>query len=78
MRNIPNTPLCKLTKFQSGGQDYFALRLGNDVNFFSFNPETKAMLDIYKWSFPTQGNYHFYDQKNDNIYYSMENPQTSY
>jgi hypothetical protein len=36
------------------------------------------MCDIYKWSFPTQGNYHFYDQKGDKVYYSMENPQTSY
>ncbi len=37
MRNIPNALQSKLSKFRSGGKDYFVLRNGNMINFFDFN-----------------------------------------
>jgi hypothetical protein len=64
MRQIPSHTASKLTKFETGGQDFFSLRMGEDINFFSYNAETKAFAEIYKWKLPVEnGKYVFYDQK---------------
>jgi hypothetical protein len=79
MRNIPTGLQSKLTKFRSGGKDYFALRNGNLINFFDFNFETKALSDVFTWNLPElpQGlKYNYYDHKGDYLYYSFPNPQT--
>jgi hypothetical protein len=76
---VPNHPQTKLSKFNSGGKDFFALRNGNDVNFFDFNCETKVLGDVFKYSLPDPNSkYNFYDHKNEYIYYSRENPDTLY
>ena len=33
-RNIPSSPISKLTTFKSGAKDYFVLRNANNINFF--------------------------------------------
>ena len=37
LRMVPNHVVSRLTKFSSGGKDFFAMRNGNQVNFFDFN-----------------------------------------
>lgn len=79
MRSIPAGLQSKLTKFRSGGKDYFALRNGNQVHFFDFNFETKALNDVFTWSLPELPaplKYNFYDHRGDYLYYSFPNPQS--
>lgn len=79
LRQIPSHHASKLTKFQTGGQDFFSLRMGEDITFFSYNAETKAFAEIYKWKLPVEnGKYVFYDQKGDYVYYSIQNATTTY
>ena len=78
-RMVPLNPVSKLTKFTSGGRDYFGMRNGMDINFFDFNCETKQLSDVYKFTFPDPNSkYTFYDQKSHYIYYARENPDTFY
>jgi hypothetical protein len=64
-RKVPTHPQSKLTTFHLKGKDYFALRCGNDVNFFDFDLENSNLVDLFKWSLPeTTGKYHYYGQKN--------------
>lgn len=70
LRNLPMSPVSKLTKFGSGGKDYFAIRNNMDVNIFDINIETKAFNDVYTWKLPDpNGKFTFYDQKDNFIYF---------
>ena len=77
MRTVPFNLITKLTKYKSGDKNCFALRNGNDVDFFDFNCETKVLGSLLKYSLPDpNGKYNFYDHKNEFIYYSKDNPDT--
>lgn len=79
MRTLPFHPLTKLTKFKSGEKDFFAMRNGNDINFFDFSCETKQLGNVFQYTLPDpNGKYNFYDHKNEYIYYSKDNPDTVY
>lgn len=78
-RNIPSSPISKLTTFKSGAKDYFVLRNANNINFFEYNIETQQFIDVFTWNLPDLPNglkYNYYDHKGDFIYYSYPNPQT--
>jgi len=81
MRDAPNHTISKLTKFTSGNKDYFALRIANAITFFSYNIETQGLNVVFNWNLPelqqANGKYNYYDHKNDYIYYSYSNPQTT-
>ena len=84
MRNLPISPICKLTKFRNGDKDYFGMRNGTDIDFFDFNWENKQQNkdvfgSVYKWNLPNPNvKYNFYDNKGQYIYYSGENADKLY
>ena len=73
---MPLHPVSKLTKFNSGGKDYYVMRNNIDVDVFEFMLDTKSFNSVFKWQFPDQnGKFTFYDHKDENFYYARENPQ---
>lgn len=64
IRAVPNHLVSRLTSFQSGGKQFFAMRNGGVVNFFQFDFETKGLQDVFNYELPDPaGKYNFYDQK---------------
>lgn len=72
---MPLHTVSKLTKFNSGGKDYYVMRNNIDVDVFEFMIDTKSFQSVYKWQLPDQnGKFTFYDHKDENFYYARENP----
>lgn len=64
VRTVPCHPVSRLTSFQSGGKQFFAMRNGPVVNFFQFSFETKGLTEVFKYDLPDPaGKYNFYDHK---------------
>jgi hypothetical protein len=72
-----NVSPAKLTTFQSGGQSYQVLRLGNEIKFYLYSHELSSLTEIYHYSLPSlKSKYLFYNHSNEYIYFSCENEQT--
>jgi hypothetical protein len=79
MRNVPVHPVSKLTRFSSGGKEYFGMRNNLDVNFFEFNMQSRQLTDVFQWALPDpNGKFTYYDQKDDCIFYARQNPDLPY
>ena len=73
--------MSKLTKFNSGGKDYFVMRNNKVVNVFNYNFDNNSFEDLYTWNLPDlpdNARFNYYDHKGENIYFTFPHHQTTY
>ena len=63
-REMPNNEIANLGTFMNNGGFYLSFRMGNNIGFFEFKPETAQLSSVSNWSLPEiKSRYEFYEQK---------------
>lgn len=51
-REMPNNEIANLGSFMSNGNNYLSLRMGNQISFYEFKPETAQLNQVMAWALP--------------------------